>query len=179
MSSNKAISSALVSSPPLLVQSKTGNQNKSVMCHEGCSVFTTITDVIQFLTKSTNGKDEKLDLYWNDFLPRSWFSLQWYLKSQTDRQGAICSSYRMVYNVWGSSIVLLTILSPSAILLGISVGNSVIDKNMFLRWCHVYVRVGQCTMRLSMKIKETKILKSKNSFYAHFWTKNGDFFLKR
>ena len=26
----------------------------------------------------------------------------------------------------------------------------------------------QCTMRLSMKIKETKILKSKNSFYAHF-----------
>ena len=37
MSSNKAISSALVSSPPLLVQSKTGNQNKSVMCHEGCS----------------------------------------------------------------------------------------------------------------------------------------------
>ena len=36
-----------------------------------------------------------------------------------------------------------------------------------------------CTMRLSMKIKETKILKSKNSFYAHFWTKTGDFFLKR
>ena len=34
-------------------------------------------------------------------------------------------------------------------------------------------------MRLSMKIKETKILKSKNSFYAHFWTKTGDFFLKR
>ena len=60
MSSNKAISSALVSSPPLLVQSKTGNQNKSVMCHEGCSLssaqlLTTITDVIQFLTKSTNG----------------------------------------------------------------------------------------------------------------------------
>ena len=51
-------------------------------------------------------------------------------KSQTDRQGAICSSYRMVYNVGGSSIVLLTILSPSAILLGISVGNSVIDENM-------------------------------------------------
>ena len=30
-----------------------------------------------------------------------------------------------------------------------------------------------------MEIKETKILKSKNSFYAHFWTKTGDFFLKR
>ena len=38
---------------------------------------------------------------------------------------------------------------------------------------------SHCTMRLSMKIKETKILKSKNSFYAHFWTKTGDFFLKR
>ena len=29
------------------------------------------------------------------------------------------------------------------------------------------------------KLRKQKILKSKNSFYAHFWTKTGDFFLKR
>ena len=40
-------------------------------------------------------------------------------------------------------------------------------------------KIVQCTMRLSMKIKETQILKSKNSFYAYFWTKTSDFFLKR
>ena len=33
---------------------------------------------------------------------------------------------------------------------------------------NIETRVTHCTMRLSMKIKETKILKSKNSFYAHF-----------
>ena len=40
----------------------------------------------------------------------------------------------MVYNVGSSFIVLLTILTPSAILLGISLANGVIDENMFLLW---------------------------------------------
>ena len=39
--------------------------------------------------------------------------------SQKHRHDAICSSYRMVYNVGNSFIVLLTILTPSVILLGI------------------------------------------------------------
>ena len=43
----------------------------------------------------------------------------------------------MVYNVGSSFIVLLTILTPSAILLGISLGNSVIDENMFLPCCQI------------------------------------------
>ena len=170
MSSNKAISSALVSSPPLLVQSKTGNQNKSVMCQEGCSVLSAQCSIAhndhrrdtvshQKYKREYTGKMKNSIFTEMIFCPSLDFLFNDIWKSQTDRQGAICSSYRMVYNVGGSSIVLLTILSPSAILLGISVGNSVIDENMFLRWCQVYVRVGQCTMRLSMKIKETKNFK--------------------